>query len=151
MRPPDFKIGQTRQNLSSNIMITLWVFCLWKIHTRLMILTHWGGAIHLCVSKLTIIGADNGLSSGRRQAIIWTNAGILLIGSLGTNLSEILIEIPTFSFKKMRLKVSYAKWRPFCLGLNLLTISSFFAENNRNPIHLRNLAKFFTSSLRRAN
>ena len=30
----------------------------------------------LCVSKLTIIGSDNGLSPGRRQAIIWTSAGI---------------------------------------------------------------------------
>ena len=38
-------------------------------------------------------GSDNGLSPGWRQAIIWTNAGILLIGPLGTNFSEILIEI----------------------------------------------------------
>ena len=36
------------------------------------------------VSK--IIGSDNGLSPVRRQAIIWTNAGILLIGPLGANL-----------------------------------------------------------------
>ena len=75
---------------------------------------------NICVGKLTIIGSDNGLSPGRRQAIIWTNAGILLIWSLGTNFNEILIEIKTFSFKKMRLKVSSAKWRPFCLGLNEL-------------------------------
>ena len=39
----------------------------------------------------TIIGSDNGLSPGRHQAIIWTNDGILLIGTLGTNFSEILI------------------------------------------------------------
>ena len=32
---------------------------------------------------------------GRRQAIIWTNA-ILLIGPLETNFTEILIEIHTF-------------------------------------------------------
>ena len=76
---------------------------------------------HICVSKLTIIGSDNGLSPNRRQAIIWTNAGLLLIGPLGTNFIEILIEILTFSFKKMRLKVSSAKRRPFCLGLNELT------------------------------
>ena len=56
----------------------------------------------------------------RRQAIIWTNAGLLLIGPLGINFSEILIEILTFSFKKMRLKVSSVKRRPFCLGLNVL-------------------------------
>ena len=84
-------------------------------------LTHWGRVTHICVGKLTIIGSDNGLSPGRRQAIIWTNAGILLIGPSGTNFSEILIEIHTFSFKKMRLKVSSAKWRPFCLGLSVLT------------------------------
>ena len=83
--------------------------------------THWGRVTHICVVKLTIIGSDNGLSPGRRQAIIWTNAGILLIGLLSTNFSEILIGIQTFSFKKMHLKMSSAKWRPFCLGLNVLT------------------------------
>ena len=56
-------------------------------------LTHWGRVTHICVSKLAIIGSDNGLSPDRRQAIIWTNAGLLLIGHLGTNFSEILIEI----------------------------------------------------------
>ena len=76
---------------------------------------------YICVSKLTIIGSDNGLSPGRCQAIIWTNDGILLIGALGTNFSEIVIEIQTFSFWKNRLKVSSAKWRPFCPGLNELT------------------------------
>ena len=83
-------------------------------------LTHWGRVTHICVSKRTIISSDNGLSPSRRQAIIWTNAGILLIGPSGTNFSEILIDIITFSFKKMRLKVSSAKWRPCCLGLNVL-------------------------------
>ena len=84
-------------------------------------LTHWGRVTHICVSKLTIIGSDNGLSPGRRQAIIWTNAGILIIGPWGTHFSKNSIEILTFSFTKMRLKVSSAKWRPFCLGLNVLT------------------------------
>ena len=83
-------------------------------------LTHWGRVTHICVIKLTIIGSDNGLSPVRRQAIIWTNAEIMLIGPLGTNFSEILIEIFTFSFKKMRLKMSSGKWRPSCLGLNVL-------------------------------
>ena len=58
-----------------------------------MKLTHWGRVTHICVSKLTIHGSDNGLSPGRRQAIIWTNAGILLIRTLGTNVSEILCKI----------------------------------------------------------
>ena len=76
-------------------------------------LTHWGRVTHICVGKLTIIGIDNGFSPGWRQAIIWTNAGILLIGPLGTNFSEILIGIQTFSFKKMHFKMSSAKWRSF--------------------------------------
>ena len=75
---------------------------------------------HICVSDPTSIGSDNGLSPGRRQAIIRTNAGILLKGPLGTNFSEILIEILSFSLKKIRLKMSSAKRRPFCLGLNVL-------------------------------
>ena len=83
-------------------------------------LTHWGRVTYIYVNKLTIIGSDNGLAPGRRQTIIGTNDGILLIEPLGTNFSEILIGIQTFSFKKMRLKVSSAKRRPFCLGLNVL-------------------------------
>ena len=88
-------------------------------------LTHWGRVTHTCigVSIFTITGSDNGLSPGRRQVIIWTSDGILLIEHVGTNFSEILIEIITFSFKKMHVKVSSGKWRPFCLGLNELTIN----------------------------
>ena len=85
-----------------------------------LLLNHWGRVTHISVSKLTTIGSDNGLLSGRRQAIIWTNAGILLIWPLGTNFDENLIEIDTFSFTKMHLKTSSGKWRPFCLGLNVL-------------------------------
>ena len=86
--------------------------------------SHWGRVTHICVSELTIIGSDNGLSPERRQAIIWNSAGILLIGPLGTYFSEISIKIHIFSFKKMHLKVSSGKWRPFCLGLNVLTTSA---------------------------
>ena len=83
-------------------------------------LTHWGREMHISFSKLTITGSDKGLSPGRCQTIIWTNAGLLLIGPIGTNFSEILIEILIFSLKKMSLKVSSAKWRPFCLAFNVL-------------------------------
>ena len=63
-------------------------------------------------SKLTIIAPDNGLSPGQRQAIIWTNARILLIGPQGTNFNNILIEIHIISFKKIHLKMSSGKRRP---------------------------------------
>ena len=84
-------------------------------------LTHWGRVTHICASKLTSIGTGNGLSPGRRQPIIWTNAGILLTGPLGTNFSDILIKIHTFSIKKVHLNRYSAEWRPFCLGLNLIS------------------------------
>ena len=92
-------------------------------------LTHWGRVTHIRVSKLTIIASDNGLSPGRCQAIIWASAGILLIGPLGANFSQISIEILTFSFKKMRLKVSSAKRQPFCLGLNGLKWLGWFLQH----------------------
>ena len=85
-------------------------------------LTRWGRVTHICVSNLTIIGSDDGLSPGRRQAIIWTSAGILLIGPLETNISDILIDIHTFSFMKMPLIISSGKSRPFSLGLNVLIV-----------------------------
>ena len=83
-------------------------------------LTHWGRVTHICVGNLTTIGSDNGLSPDRRQDITWTNTGMLLIGPQVTIFSEILIEIYTFSFKKTDLKISSGKWRPFCIGLNVL-------------------------------
>ena len=83
-------------------------------------LIHWGRVIHICVSKLTIIASVNGLSPSRHQAIIWTNAEIMLIEALGTNFSEILIEIHPVSLKKMQSKISSGKWGPFCLSLNVL-------------------------------
>ena len=86
-----------------------------------VLLTHWGRVTHICISKLTIIGSDNGLSPGRRQAIIWTNAGILLIQILGTNFSEILGKIHSFSFKKMHLEMLSAKGCLFNLDLNELS------------------------------
>ena len=86
----------------------------------LYVLTHWGRVTHICVRKLTVIASDNGLSPERRQAIIWTNARIMLIGPLGTNFSEIFIEIQTFSLKKIRLKMSSAKCCSFRVGLNVL-------------------------------
>ena len=90
----------------TQIYVTIWC------HNEL---THWGRVTHICVGKLTIIGPDNGLSPGRHQAIIWTNPGMVLFGPLGTERSEISVEIHTFSSKKMHLKMSSGKWRPICL------------------------------------
>ena len=97
----------------------------------LNVLTHWGRVTHICVGKLTIIGSDNGLSPGRRQAIIWTNPWILLIRTPGTNFSEILSEIHIFNSRKSiwkcRLEKAAILSRPQCVkcGLFLGTASSW--------------------------
>ena len=84
-------------------------------------LTHWGRVTHICVSKLTSIASDNGLSPGQRQAIIRNIAGIMLLGPFGTNFSEILIEIQTFSLKKNTFEnvvceISAILSRPQCVN-----------------------------------
>ena len=73
---------------------------------------------HICVNKLNSIGSDNGLLPGRRQAIIWTNAGILLIQNVRTNFGEILSDFHIFSLKKMHFKNVCEMTA--CLGLKML-------------------------------
>ena len=58
--------------------------------------------MHICISKLTNSGSDNGLLPGRCEAIIWTNDGLLLTWALAINFSEILSEMQTFSFNHSR-------------------------------------------------
>ena len=78
-----------------------------------------------CVSYLAITGSDNSL--------------LLLIGPLGTNFSEILIQIHIHSCKKMYLKMLSAKWCLFRLGLNVLTqwglskCLAFYTFNTMRP------------------
>ena len=100
-----------------------WDFLYWLVtlNIKSLSLNHWGRVTHICVSQPTMTGSDNGLSPGRRQAIIWTSTRILLIGTSGTKFSEILSETDTFSFTEMHLKTS-GKWRKFCLRLNLIIL-----------------------------
>ena len=99
-----------------------------KLSTRLWnkatysTLIHWGRVAYIRVGKLTIIGSDNGLSPERHRAIIWTNAGTLLIGPLGTIFSEIVIEIQTFfsieenTFKNVVCEMLFISSRPQCVN-----------------------------------
>ena len=86
---------------------------------------------HICVSKLTFIGSENVFSPDGRQAIILTNAWILLIWSWRTKFGEILIAIYTYSLRKMHLHVSPGKWRPSCLGLIVLDLRSNMPYSHR--------------------
>ena len=120
----------------SHYLNQCWLRCSPESHDTKVLLTHWSRVTHICVGNLTIIvsdnglsptsnlniiGSDNGLSPGRRQAITWTNVGIMSIGPQGTNFCEVITESHTFSFMKMHLKMSSGKWWPFCLGLNVLS------------------------------
>ena len=87
--------------------------------------TNWGRLTPICISELTTFGSDNGLLPGRHQAIIWTNAGILLIGPSRTNISDNFFEMHTFSWKNMHLKMLSGKWWPFCLSLNMLIVQKW--------------------------
>ena len=84
-------------------------------------ITHWCWVTQICISKLIIIVFVNGLSPSWCQAFIWTNATILLIWSLGTNFSEILSEIRTFSFKKIHFNISSVKWQQLCFSLTVFS------------------------------
>ena len=110
------------------ILLTIFVFVRLTAYVTSVLCSYMVRLTYKCVSKQTIIGSDNGLSPDWRQAIIWTNDGLLLIGPLGTHFGEILIAILTFSFKKMCLKMASAKWRPFCLSLNVLMLGIFISN-----------------------
>ena len=80
--------------------------------------------MHICIDDLTIIGSDNGLLPGQYQTIIWTKAGILLIGPLGINFSEISIEnsyifIQENAFQKAVCKMAVILSQPQCVKLTL--------------------------------
>ena len=103
--------------------------------------THWDQVTHICVSKLAIIGSDNGFLLRWCQANIWTNAWILVIWPLRTNFIENLLGIQRFLVKKMHLKMLSVMWRSFCLGLNVLKITSTSPKvqqiNTINPDNLQ--------------
>ena len=119
-------LSWTSFKVLDNTLVSVWVLA-WgakPLHIcaslGLIVLTHWGRVTHICASKQTTIGSDNGLPPGQRQSIIWTYAGILLIGPLRTKFSESWSKFIHFHLKKMHLKMSSGNWRPFGLALNML-------------------------------
>ena len=122
------KIRRYRDGLKFITNILLLVVQHSYIKTTADISTHWSLTTHICVNKLDNHWFDNGLLPVRRQDIIWTNAGILVIGPTGTKFNETLIQIHTFSFKKMHLKMSSGQWWWCCLGLIMLTHWSLAAQ-----------------------
>ena len=101
-------------------------------------LTHWPLVSHISISKLTVIGSDNGLLPVQHQAIIWTSAAILLIRPKGTYFSEILSKIKKFieenAFENVTCKVA-----PFCPGgdelMGLWMITDYFVPTKHTSLH----------------
>ena len=69
------------------------------------------------------ICSSNGLSTVRRQVIIWTNVELLSTGPIGLNSSEIGIKMHNLSYMKLDLKMPSAKWWPFGPGWRELNVT----------------------------
>ena len=90
---------------------------------------------HICVSKLTIIGSNNGLSPDRRLAIIWTNDGMLLIGPLRNKLQWNLnrnsnIFIQENAFESVVCKTVAILSRPQCVKGSKYKMAAKFGQQN---------------------
>ena len=72
-----YEIFAQSANIPDMLLVKIHNEALYKNNWKLRSLTDLGRVKHICVSRLAISGSDNGLSPGRRPAIIWTNAGIL--------------------------------------------------------------------------
>ena len=125
----------------TRIMELISRYGLYKWHKKvfpLHDLTHWGRVTHICVSQLTIIASDNGLSTGRCQAIIRNNAGLWSIETLATNFNKIGSKIQPWNeleivVCKMAANLSqpqYVKWI-ICLIIRLEEPTAYFTHFNK--------------------
>ena len=98
----------TRAHFDCFCRLLSWISNCYHDYTSL---THWGRVTHRCISKLNTIDSDNGLSPGRRQAIIWTNAGTLLIGPLGKNpLENVVVKLTAILSRPQCVKSASHKY-----------------------------------------
>ena len=74
---PDFPGANELKCIASNRM--------WSFDSTFWLIFPWC-RLYASVNQVSI-GSDNGLSPIRRQAFVWTSAGLLSIGPLGTNFS----------------------------------------------------------------
>ena len=101
---------------------------------------------HICVSESGQHWVRLCLFAYSAQAISKTNTGFLLIIPLGTNINEILIKFQNFSFTKMHLKISSAKWRSFCPGGDELDLHNSYSVILNEP-HGTNGKRFRSDGL----
>ena len=114
--------------------------CYWKV---IIIVNKYGYSmeVYICVCKQPINDSGNGLSPIRCQAIILTNAGIVLTGSLATNFNDILIDIHIFSFKtfeNIAWTMATILSRSHCFefpSFLLLFVPKIFKQVDSLPVH----------------
>ena len=68
---------KTFNNIDGRVWTKAVACLVWIYRYQRTRISHRGRVTHICVSNLTIIGSDNGLSPGHCQAIIWSSTGIL--------------------------------------------------------------------------
>ena len=78
-------------------------------------------AIHAYTRQYTneIIGSDNGLTPVERQARYLYQCWLIVNRATGNKFQWNLNSNITIFIKKMNMKLTSAKWRPFCVGLNV--------------------------------
>ena len=91
--------------------------------------------IYASVSSV-IIGSVNGLSPGRRQAIIWINVGLLSIGTVRTNFSEIVIEIRRFHYNDVIMSAIASQ----IISLTIVYSTVYSGANQRKHLSSASLA-----------
>ena len=90
----------------------------------LWVLTHWGLVMHICHQPRPSLVQIMACRLFGAKPLSKPMLGYCELNSLRTNFSEILIKIQNFSLRKIHLKISSVKWRPYCLGLNVLTVEA---------------------------
>ena len=75
-------------------------------------LTYWGRVTHICVCNLTIFGSENGLLAPSH----YLNQSWIIVNWTPRNkFSEMLIEIHSFSFKKIHFEMAAILSQPQCV------------------------------------
>ena len=92
---------------------------LWSM-SQTKTLIHWGQVMHICVSKLRHHWLRQWLLACLAPNHYFDQCWLVVISPSRTYLNEILLDIQSFIFKKMHLKMLCAKWQPSCPGLKML-------------------------------
>ena len=100
-------------------------------------LINWGRVTHICVSKINHHWSREWFVAWSAPSHYLNQCWIIVHWNLKNKLQWNLNKICTFTFKKMHLKMSSVKWRPFCLGLNMLrTIIQRQQTAKYNHVHI---------------